>query len=100
MIMTGEAKGIGTGVEVGCKSRSRSVDRPRDCFDGNRDRWPDRWRRQQRGRLLPETVYGVAAQDFEEHSHPIARITALLPPVTKGGLAAITRSLAMEFVKC
>jgi NAD(P)-dependent dehydrogenase (short-subunit alcohol dehydrogenase family) len=31
--------------------------------------------------------------------HPIAGITASLPMVTKGGLEAITRSLAMEYAK-
>jgi len=31
--------------------------------------------------------------------HPIAGITASLPMVTKGGLGAITRSLAMEYAK-
>ena len=30
--------------------------------------------------------------------HPIAGVNAPLPMVTKGGLEAITRSLAMEFV--
>jgi NAD(P)-dependent dehydrogenase (short-subunit alcohol dehydrogenase family) len=31
--------------------------------------------------------------------HPIARVNASLPMVTKGGLEAITRSLAMEYAK-
>jgi NAD(P)-dependent dehydrogenase (short-subunit alcohol dehydrogenase family) len=31
--------------------------------------------------------------------HPIAGVNASLAMVTKGGLAAITRSLAMEYVK-
>jgi NAD(P)-dependent dehydrogenase (short-subunit alcohol dehydrogenase family) len=31
--------------------------------------------------------------------HPIAGVTASLPMITKGGLEALTRSLAMEYVK-
>jgi NAD(P)-dependent dehydrogenase (short-subunit alcohol dehydrogenase family) len=31
--------------------------------------------------------------------HPIAGINAAVPMITKGGLAAVTRSLAMEYVK-
>ena len=50
--------------------------------------------------MLIQNIGGsVACVSSAMVEHPIAGITASLPMVTKGGLEAITRSLAMEYAK-
>jgi len=49
--------------------------------------------------LAQETGGSVTAITSAMVEHPIAGVEASLPMVTKGGLEAITRSLAMEYAK-
>ena len=49
--------------------------------------------------LAQETGGSVTAITSAMVEHPIAGVNASLPMITKGGLEAITRSLAMEYAK-
>jgi NAD(P)-dependent dehydrogenase (short-subunit alcohol dehydrogenase family) len=49
--------------------------------------------------VVQKSVGSIVSMTTTLVEHPIASVTASIPMITKGGIEAITRSLAMEYAK-